>query len=76
MPRSGDPFVGQVRDHNHRRFFLQRQRILDCPQAHGTAAAHNQDAAPFPDADAVLVTVLVRVIVAVVAANDAAHGFA
>ena len=73
---AGDAGVVDIRDDDAFRFVFKVDAVADGTEAHGAAAAEDDDVAAFFGAHGVVVVVLVRVVVGMVAADDAAHRFA
>ncbi len=71
----GDAGVVDVGDDDALRFVFKVDAVADGAQAHGAAAAEDDDVAAFFGAHGVVVIMFVRVVVGVVAADDAAHRF-
>lgn len=72
---SGNAGIVDVGDDDALRFVFKVDAVADGTEAHGAAAAEDDDVAAFFGAHGMVIIVFVRVVVGMIAADDAAHGF-
>lgn len=71
----GDAGIVDIGDDDALRLVFKMNAVADGTETHGAAAAEDDDIAAFFGAHGVVVIVFIRMIVGMVAADDAAHGF-
>lgn len=73
---SGNAGLVDIGNDDAFRFVFVVDAVAYSTEAHGAAAAEDDDVAAFFSSHGVIVVLLIRMVVGVVAADDAAHGFA
>lgn len=71
----GDAGIVDVGDDDALRFVFKMNAVADGTEAHGAAAAEDDDVAAFFGTHRMVVIVFIRMVVGMIAADDAAHGF-